>query len=129
MKIFSLVKSAFSAALSILGAVFSLVLGIGDAYYYFGSTVSNEIYGGDAYTGIQNAAAATANNISRFGYAIERVLVFIGLILFVVFLMLFLRNIEAMLKAIAELRNNNSEIQDSQHTAPAYDDIPRTENV
>lgn len=34
---------------------------------YYGSYSKEEIYGGDAYTGIQNAASITANNINELG--------------------------------------------------------------
>lgn len=36
-----------------------------------GSTESKESYGGDAYTGIQNAAAQTATNVYQVGNGIE----------------------------------------------------------
>ena len=38
---------------------------------YVGDYQSNEYYGGDAYTGIQHAAATTANNINELGDTIE----------------------------------------------------------
>ncbi|MBR2476759.1 MAG: hypothetical protein IKB50_01340 [Clostridia bacterium] len=45
-----------------LSIIFSVLLACN---YSLGSTASRESYGGDAYTGIQNAAAQTANNIYK----------------------------------------------------------------
>lgn len=39
--------------------------------YYFGAYEDNNTYGGDAYTGIQNAAAQTANNVYNVGELLE----------------------------------------------------------
>ena len=38
-----------------------------------GSRIENNEYGGDAYTGIQNAAADTGNNVRELAYTIEEV--------------------------------------------------------
>ena len=56
----------FSLILGIIAIVFSLVVFSCDV----GSYESNRSYGGDAYTGIQNAAAQAANNIMDVGAAI-----------------------------------------------------------
>lgn len=54
---------------NIISAIVGIVCGIvmiGESFnmrYFYGTWVSKETYGGDAYTGIQNAAADTANNI------------------------------------------------------------------
>lgn len=37
----------------------------------YASYASKETYGGDAYTGIQNAAATTANNVRALNYNLE----------------------------------------------------------
>lgn len=58
-------KSNAGVILIVLGCIF-LFLSIVSIDDHFISTVSHETYGGDAYTGIQNAAADTANNISKF---------------------------------------------------------------
>ena len=42
-----------------------------DYAYYFSSYEDNNTYGGDAYTGIQNAAAQTANNVNNVGNLLE----------------------------------------------------------
>ncbi len=65
----------------------STVLGIVCYCLYDGSYVSRLSYGGDAYTGIQNAAAQTASNvedlaiIAKFGFG--SVLLITGLVLIV----------------------------------------------
>ena len=50
-------------AIALLALVFAIVSFATDVSSYSGSHESNETYGGDAYTGIQNAAAQTANNV------------------------------------------------------------------
>lgn len=57
--------------MSICGIV-TVILGIlaiclGNSVYYSVSYEHNKSYGGDAYTGIQNAAAKTANNVNYLG--------------------------------------------------------------
>lgn len=47
-----------------------------DNYFPWGASTSyvrRETYGGDAYTGIQNAAAATANNVHYLAYDVARI--------------------------------------------------------
>lgn len=51
------------AVLGILLGLASAILGISIYGMYDGSYEWSETYGGDAYTGIQNAAAQTANNV------------------------------------------------------------------
>lgn len=50
--------------------IFSCIYGTSSIDYY-GVYESPEIYGGDAYTGIQNAATTTANNINELGDTIS----------------------------------------------------------
>ena len=54
--------------LSIIFAILCFVLNgeFGSCYY-----VGQQVYGGDAYTGIQNAAAATASNIDALNESVE----------------------------------------------------------
>lgn len=52
-------------ALGVLSFVFI------DYAYYLSSYEDNNTYGGDAYTGIQNAAAQTANNVNNVGILLE----------------------------------------------------------
>lgn len=47
----------------LLPAILSIVLSIICFNMYTGNGENNHTYGGDAYTGIQNAAAQTANNV------------------------------------------------------------------
>lgn len=54
--------SLCAIAVGILAIVFATHCFNPDISYYI-SYVRHETYGGDAYTGIQNAAADTANNI------------------------------------------------------------------
>ena len=55
-------------ALSIIFAILCFVLNgeFGSCYY-----VGRQVYGGDAYTGIQNATATTANNIETLNESVE----------------------------------------------------------
>lgn len=53
--------------ITILVGIYSLILGIAGPISYSGAFVSKEAYGGDAYTGIQNASANTANNVDNLG--------------------------------------------------------------
>lgn len=63
-------KNARSIMLFIVG-IASIILGIVTFTFNEGATVMRERYGGDAYTGIQKAAAQTANNVS-FSGSIEK---------------------------------------------------------
>ncbi len=60
----SIIRMIASILIIVVGIV-SLIVGVGSSSYY-GYTRSIT-YGGDAYTGIQNAAADTANNIAKLG--------------------------------------------------------------
>ena len=83
MKIKSLIKGAAFA----ISGLLSTVLGIVSFCLEDGLYESSITYGGDAYTGIQNAAAQTANNliyigdICKFGFG--SVLLVAGLVLIV----------------------------------------------
>lgn len=83
-------------AASILGMVSSVISFCLGVYlyllpFYSGSYVNFEKYGGDAYTGIQNAAADTANNILCLNETIQIMfgilLIVIGLLSFSYFLL------------------------------------------
>ena len=84
-------------AASILGMVSSVISFCSGVYIYLSlpfygwGYVNSEKYGGDAYTGIQNAAAYTANNIWRLNHAIQTMfgilLIIIGLLSFSYFLL------------------------------------------
>lgn len=49
-------------AIAVLSLIFAIVCFTMDAYGPFGATESNKSYGGDAYTGMQNASAQAATN-------------------------------------------------------------------
>ena len=74
-----------SSILIIATGALMFIMGISDAFYCGGYYVSHKSYGGDAYTGIQNAAADTANNIESVGGLIADVanasMFFLGLLL------------------------------------------------
>ena len=59
-------KKILSVILAFVGVV-AIVLGIVCFCLDSGSYVSSKSYGGDAYTGIQNAGAATARNVRDLG--------------------------------------------------------------
>ena len=59
-----------SILLIIIGAL-SIFLGSDILGMNTGNHVGNQEYGGDAYTGIQNAAAQTANNIQYLNRSLE----------------------------------------------------------
>lgn len=52
-----------ASILLIVAGVIALYFAVTALTFDHGSSVSSQAYGGDAYTGIQNAAAATANNV------------------------------------------------------------------
>ena len=66
-QIASTVKQKFmsnvSCAIGIISGIISVIFGIITLGMDTGSWESSSSYGGDAYTGIQNAAAQTANNV------------------------------------------------------------------
>ena len=47
----------------IISGILSIIMGFSVMGSYTGSWEASNSYGGDAYTGIQNAAAQTANNV------------------------------------------------------------------
>ena len=68
-------KTAF-LILGILALIFAALIVIKDAGY----NESNQAYGGDAYTGIQQAAAQTANNVVDLAEIVQTGIVYILLI-------------------------------------------------
>ena len=92
----------------VLTGIMAIVFGIicwcyWDSYSYYGDYVSYETYGGDAYTGIQNAAADTANNIndliSVIGYATSTLINYMGYLIFTIGVLLFVVGIAKMFSA------------------------------
>lgn len=72
--------------IGILDGILSLILGLVMFSKEIGTWENNVSYGGDAYTGIQNAAAQTANNVQylsdlvKFGFGSLLIVVGIALI-------------------------------------------------
>lgn len=94
-----------------LVGIASIVLGVICFFFDVGRYANLESYGGDAYTGIQNAAARAANNIQLLSIIVKCgfgfLLIITGLILI----------------AIAVTKNtNNAQI------APAYSKVNETKN-
>ena len=62
------VKCIANLVLNILAILITFIFGIClMTTEFYGEYEANTSYGGDAYTGIQNAAAATANNVDDLG--------------------------------------------------------------
>ena len=78
------INKFLSIALILIGIV-AIVFAILCSEMYAGSYISSYSYGGDAYTGIQNAAADTGNNVraasARIFEIAEYSFILIGLIL------------------------------------------------
>ncbi|MBR7082203.1 MAG: hypothetical protein IKI49_05845 [Oscillospiraceae bacterium] len=77
-------RRIFSIIIAIVGIV-AIIFGIICLCSDSGGYESNEIYGGDAYTGIQNASAQTARNVRVLGNIVKMgfgfVLIVSGLVL------------------------------------------------
>jgi len=56
-------KKVFQIVVGVISIVFAILCFVLQPDLYEGSIVSDQYYGGDAYTGIQHAAAATARNV------------------------------------------------------------------
>ena len=82
--------------LGLLSGVASIILGIVCYGMVIGNSASFESYGGDAYTGIQNAAAQTARNvrdladIARFGFG--SLLIVVGVAILAIFIAKIIEN-------------------------------------
>ncbi len=83
MKKYAKVLKIVCALLLIGASVVSFVAS--SEYYYDGGYTSYEYYGGDAYTGIQQACADAANNVDRLGGYISAVMQFFFIILGIAF--------------------------------------------
>ena len=74
-----------------------------NSYSYYGISVRYETYGGDAYTGIQNAAADTANNIKALigliGSSTSTLINYMGYLIFTIGALLFVVSIAKMISA------------------------------
>ena len=70
MKITSMSKAIISALIIIFGIIV-FILGLSETFDFYGYYTYYETYGGDAYTGIQHAAADTSKNLNNIGYLLE----------------------------------------------------------
>lgn len=58
------IRSIIFIAIGVLSVLFAIsIINVADADPEIGRYVDRSIYGGDAYTGMQNASASTANNV------------------------------------------------------------------
>lgn len=64
-KIFKMIRSFVCIVVGVLGIITAVNL------HFYGEWTMYEYYGGDAYSGIQNAAADTARNIDQLGELVE----------------------------------------------------------
>ena len=84
-KLGKLIISAFGIVNGIISIIFGIIIGISSD----GTSTISKSYGGDAYTGIQNAAADTANNVRILTNVIEKfgsyLLIVIGIFIIVTF--------------------------------------------
>lgn len=88
LKLLPIISNAIGVVSGILSVIFGIYVKNGDygTYPYY---IAGESYGGDAYTGIQNAAADTGNNVKAVYHLIQNsamfLLITIGLIAISVF--------------------------------------------
>lgn len=117
-----------SWSLGIAVGLFSIIGGFGQWFtYYWGSYTSYETYGGDAYTGIQNATADVADNINSLGYMLREALswffVFFGAVLVIVFVNKLLNEFDFKKKAPA-IASNGMPMAPAAPYAPAVPYAP-----
>ena len=97
-------KIIFDAAFIAVGVaaiVFAIICIAYDGGFPYTGYVAKETYGGDAYTGIQNAAAATANYVSALNESVEilsqAIMLGIGFCLMVAGLVLVILGVKGLL--------------------------------
>ena len=88
-----------------------------ESYVNVGSYISFETYGGDAYTGIQNAAAATANNVRSLirvvGYATSNLIHYMGYLLFTIGVLLLVSGVSKTITVFSKKSVVNVNTQDT----------------
>lgn len=72
-----IIVNAIGAAISVIAAVIGIIT-VNDSSFLYSAINS---YGGDAYTGIQNASAYAANNALSIGYMMQKGLTFLFVLL------------------------------------------------
>lgn len=88
-------------AIGIAAIVFAVICLSAEPCIFDSVYVADKTYGGDAYTGMQNAAAATANNIKYLNLNLRRATEFLGecmgyLLLIVGLLLLLIGTVKAV---------------------------------
>ena len=90
-------KINFFNILGIIPGILSIIFGIKVNGHYSGVSTSHITYGGDAYTGIQNAAADAANNIRYLigvvKYGLSSILIVAGIVIIIAFLSKLIKDI------------------------------------
>ncbi len=88
----NLILSIGVVLIGVLAIVFAVLCWCDDSLYAYGSLAVKYIYGGDAYTGIQQAAAEAANNVYYLNCNIETISKILttcmGYLLFIIGIML-----------------------------------------
>ena len=109
MKTFKLARHIINLVIYSMGCIWNFILWIiSFGTYAPYNYTANKSYGGDAYTGIQNAAADAANNINDLTTLVEEcfqiICTWFSFTLFVVFTVLILKNIESIISVSKERR-------------------------
>ena len=97
-----------TAILCIAVGIACIALGIVSYCYGWGKIIFYSYYGGDAYTGIQQAAADTGNNVSRLckicSFSFGSILVIAGLVIT-------LKNVNELVASIAKKPQQQQTVQ------------------
>ena len=127
-KIMKIVKIVFSALLICIGIVCFIFSTRIWSSWYSGTTVMDKYYGGDAYTGIQNACADIANNVNALGNLVDSLgyniihgmkflLMTISFVLAVVGIYLVIKNVLTRTKIDCELAQEMADEMYEMHLA------------
>ncbi len=112
MKKIKLFKKISSIAGTVFGFI-SIILGSTVSNMSIGGHESNITYGGDAYTGMQNAAAQTANNVQCLADIVRSglsgILIILGWAMICYFTLKFMSIIEENKNNPIEAKNNTEE--------------------
>ena len=94
-----------SNAIVVISGILSVIFGIKAKNFYslYLSYTSSESYGGDAYTGIQNAAAATSHNVRAVFQLIQNCAMFLLIVIGLIAIAAFSTK---LFNAIKEYKNN-----------------------
>lgn len=101
INLFKLIGNIIGIISGVLSIIFGIII---KNHFYNISYIQSTSYGGDAYTGIQNAAADTGNNIRGLFYIIQDGFVFLFIIIGLISIAIFLTK---MLSVIRNIKSNN----------------------